>query len=63
MQMWRQQKNREQADLIRQCNPGAEKKAILIQGEIDGSLYTENVLEGYKKQLTSEDGEGSNPAY
>jgi hypothetical protein len=37
-------------------------KAIFIQGVIDGSLYTENILEEWKKQLTADSGEG-NPAY
>ena len=62
-QVWRQQKNREQADILRQCSLEAEKKATFIQGEIDGSLYTENLLEEYKKQLTAEEGESNNPAY
>ena len=61
-QVWRQQKNREQADILRQCSLEAGRKAIFIQGEIDGSLYTENLLEEYRKQLTSATGE-ENPAY
>mgnify|MGYP001589509593 CR=1 FL=1 len=61
-QRWRQQKNREQADILRQCNLEASRRVILIQGEIDGSLYTENLLEEYRKQLTSATGE-ENPAY
>lgn len=61
--MWRQQKSREQADILRQFNSVETQKVIYLQGEIDGSLYTENMLEEFKKQLTADSGEEENPAY
>ncbi len=57
-----QQKLKEQAALIRQCNPENQQKVSFIQGEIDGSLYILNLLEEQKKQITSEDG-ANNPTY
>lgn len=62
-QAWRQQKSKEQADILRQCNPALDKRTAYTQGEIDGSLYTENLLEDYKNSLTADNGEGSEPAY
>ena len=62
-QAWRQQKNREQADILRQPNLENKERAVFIQGEIDGSVYMENVLEDLRKQLTAEGGESNNPVY
>ena len=62
-QAWRQQKHKEQADILRQCNSATDKRVLYIQGEIDGSLYTESLLEDCKNSLTADDGEGNNPAY
>ena len=63
--MWRQHKNKEQADLIRQCNSVVLNKVTYLQGEIDGSLYIiDTLLEEYKKQLiASPEGESNNPTY
>lgn len=59
--VWRQEKNREQANILRQCSPETNRKANYIQGEIDGSVYTENILEEQKQWLSAENSE--NPAY
>jgi hypothetical protein len=40
-----------------------DMRVAYAQGEIDGSLYTENLLEDYKNSLTADNGEGSEPAY
>ena len=55
---WLQDRQKEQAVYLRQCNPEDKDKPIYVQGKIDGATYIgSNLLTDYLKQENPQDEE------
>jgi hypothetical protein len=59
---WRKQKSKEQAEILRRCDAEEGRKAIYIQGQLDGSAYiVMKLAEDFINQNAPIEGE--NPVY